>query len=137
MYYLWLVKKRTPLELASESEKQIDDLTNGQKKARIILFYFGVIVAAPLLLFVSSFPLIDLYLLTFKEAEVQTADFTLIRNSTASGASIVGQSLELIDEMGNEKELYLFFSLRIQRVDQSYKITYLPYSNLVLELEPI
>lgn len=136
-YYQWLIKKRKYYEITAQSDAQIKNLNPGQKKWHFYLFYFGVFVACPFLLYISSFPVIDVISIASGRSEAKTEILTLESNNTSMGASIVGQILGFRNQNGTEQDLYLLYSLRIQRVNKVYKVTYLPYSNLVLEIKPI
>lgn len=82
--------------------------------------------------------MIDVISISSGKSEIKTEILTLENNNTSMGASIVGQILDFKDQNGNEKkDLFLMFSLEIQKVNKTYEVTYLPYSNLVLEIEEI
>lgn len=136
-YYQWLIKKRKYYEITAQSDAQIKKMNPGQKKWHFYLFYFGVLVGCPFFLYVSSLPVIDVISISSGRSEVKTEILTLESNNTSMGASIVGQILGFRNQNDTEQDLYLLYSLRIQRVNKVYKVTYLPYSNLVLEIKPI
>lgn len=136
-YYQWLIKKRKYYEITAESNTQIRSMSKGQKKWHFFVFLL-TIVFTPFLLYISSFPVIDVISISSGKSEIKTEILTLENNNTSMGASIVGQILDFKDQNGNEKkDLFLMFSLEIQKVNKTYEVTYLPYSNLVLEIEEI
>lgn len=136
-YYAWIVLKREPISLTTISKKHLEELNSSQKKWHIGLFYIGMIIVAPLLLYMSSFPIVDTVKAITRNDYVQITEVTIIDRTTTMGTWFIGQSLKIEEENISDGGLLLMFSLEHALEGERYEIKYLPYSGLVLELNEV
>lgn len=132
-YYAWLILKRDPVSI-SAPKHLYKNLNSSQRKWHKGVFFFTMIFAAPFLIYMSSFPVVDTVRAIFTDDYVQTDIVTIQDRSSAMGTWYVGQSLQLEEKGVSDGDLLLMFSLQHALRGETYEVTYLPHSGLVLEL---
>lgn len=136
-YYAWLVLRRDPLSITSQSQEQYATLNSSQRKWHLGLFYFGVFIAAPIILYVLSFPTLDTINAVINRNYVESASVTVLDSTTVMGTWFIGQSLKIEEQEISDGGLLIMFSLEHAQEGQKYEVKYLPYSGLVLEMNKV
>lgn len=136
-YYAWLVLKRHPLSLTTISKHQFENLNNSQKKWHMGIFYLTTLLGGPFIFYASSFSIIDTYKAVTTNNYVKHAEITVVDRTTTMGTWFIGQSLKIEQQEISDGGLLLLFSLEHAQEGQKYKVKYLPYSGLILELDKI